>query len=57
MSAQHGYAGCLLLYGAGLARYLAAGRVRAVEVDRSDRQDRRRAGKPDPLDAVSAAGC
>jgi transposase len=26
-----------------------------VEVDRADRQDRRRAGKSDPLDAVSAA--
>ena len=36
-------------YGAGLARDLAAARVRVVEVDRSDRQDRRRAGKSDPL--------
>jgi hypothetical protein len=27
-----------------------------VEVDRSGRQDRRRQGKSDPLDAVSAAG-
>jgi len=36
-------------YGAGLARYLAAAGVRVVEVDRSDRQDRRRAGKSDPL--------
>ena len=43
-------------YGAGLARYLAAARVRVVEVDRADRQDRHRAGKSDPLDAVSAAG-
>jgi transposase len=42
-------------YGAGLARYLAAARVRVAEVDRADRQDRPRAGKPDPLDAVSAA--
>ena len=42
-------------YGAGLARYLAAARVRVVEVDRADRQDRHRAGKSDPLDAVSAA--
>ena len=29
--------------------------IRVVEVDRSGRQDRRRLGKPDPLDAVSAA--
>jgi transposase len=42
-------------YGAGLARYLAAARVRVVEVDRADRQDRHRAGKSDPVDAVSAA--
>jgi transposase len=42
-------------YGAGLARYLAAAGVRVVEAGRSDRQDRRRAGKSDPLDAVSAA--
>jgi len=38
-------------YGAGLARYLASAGVRVVEVDRSDRQDRRRHGKPRP------AGC
>jgi transposase len=42
-------------YGAGLARHMAAAGVRVVEVDRSDRQARRRAGKSDPLDAVSAA--
>ena len=36
-------------YGAGLARHIAAAGVRVVEVDRSDRQDRRRAGKSDPL--------
>jgi transposase len=42
-------------YGAGLARYLAAARVRVVEVDRAERQDRHRQGKSDPLDAVSAA--
>jgi hypothetical protein len=29
--------------------------IRVVEVDRSGRQDRRRLGKSDPLDAVSAA--
>ena len=42
-------------YGAGLARYLAAAGVGVVEVDRPDRAGRRRAGKSDPLDAVSAA--
>jgi len=36
-------------YGAGLARYVTAAGVRVVEVDRSDRQDRRRQGKSDPL--------
>jgi transposase len=42
-------------YGAGLARHIAAAGIRVVEVDRSDRQDRRRAGRSDPLDTVSAA--
>src|SRR5215472_10344156 len=42
-------------YGAGLARHIAAAGIGVVEVDRSGRQDRRRAGKSDPLDAVSAA--
>src|SRR5690349_14522397 len=42
-------------YGAGLARHLAAARIRVVEVDRADRQDRHRQGKSDPLDAISAA--
>ena len=32
-------------YGAGLARHMSAAGVRVVEVDRSDRQDRRRQGK------------
>ena len=36
-------------YGAGLARHMATVGVRVVEVDRSDRQDRRRQGKSDPL--------
>ena len=36
-------------YGAGLARYITRAGVRVVEVDRSDRQDRRRQGKSDPL--------
>jgi transposase len=42
-------------YGAGLARHVTKAGIRVVEVDRSDRQDRRRQGKSDPLDAVSAA--
>ena len=33
-------------YGAGLARYMAAAGIRVVEVDRADRQDRHRNGKP-----------
>src|SRR5579872_6262931 len=36
-------------YGAGLARHITAAGIRVVEVDRSDRQDRRRQGKSDPL--------
>ena len=42
-------------YGAGLARYLAAAGVPVLEVTRPDRQRRRRHGKSDPVDAVSAA--
>ena len=42
-------------YGAGLARHVTAAGIRVVEVDRADRQGRRRQGKSDPLDAVSAA--
>ena len=42
-------------YGAGLARHMAAAGIQIVEVDRAGRQDRRRNGKSDPLDAVSAA--
>ena len=42
-------------YGAGLSRHVTAAGVRVVEAGRSDRQDRRRQGKSDPLDAVSAA--
>ena len=42
-------------YGAGLARHVATAGIRVVEAGRSDRQDRRRHGKSDPLDAVSAA--
>ncbi|HEY1443607.1 MAG TPA: IS110 family transposase [Acidimicrobiales bacterium] len=42
-------------YGAGLSRYLEAAGVGVVEVDRPNRQERRRQGKSDPLDAISAA--
>ena len=35
-------------YGAGLSRHVTAAGIRVVEVDRSDRQDRRRRGKPRP---------
>ena len=43
------------VYGAGLARYLAAQGAVVVEVDRPDRKARRFQGKSDPLDAYSAA--
>jgi transposase len=36
-------------YGAGLARFLRRAGVEIVEVDRPNRQARRRAGKSDPL--------
>jgi transposase len=36
-------------YGAGLARHMATAGVRVVEVDRSDRQDRRRQGRASPI--------
>lgn len=42
-------------YGAGLTRHLHAEGVAVVEVDRPNRQRRRRKGKSDPDDAVSAA--
>lgn len=42
-------------YGAGLARHLATVGVAVVEVDRPNRQLRRRQGKTDSLDAVEAA--
>ncbi|TKJ32438.1 IS110 family transposase [Blastococcus sp. CCUG 61487] len=43
------------VYGAGLARHLAAQGVPMLEVDRPDRKTRRFAGKSDPLDAEAAA--
>lgn len=42
-------------YGAGLARALCAAGIVVVEVDRPDRSARRRAGKDDDGDAISAA--
>jgi hypothetical protein len=42
-------------YGAGLTRHLHRHGVAVVEVDRPNRQKRRRQGKSDTLDAVSAA--
>ncbi len=42
-------------WGAGLTRYLLERGVSVVEVDRPNRQDRRRRGKSDPLDAEAAA--
>ncbi len=42
-------------YGAGLTRHLRAEGVRVVEVDRPNRQRRRRKGKSDPQDAITAA--
>ena len=42
-------------YGAGLTRTLQAAGVSVVEVDRPNRQVRRRQGKSDALDAIAAA--
>jgi transposase len=42
-------------YGAGLARFLASDDVAVVEVNRPDRQRRRRHGKSDTVDAEAAA--
>jgi transposase len=42
-------------YGVGLTRFLHGVSVRVIEVDRPNRQVRRRHGKSDPLDAVEAA--
>ena len=42
-------------YGAGLTRFLLAGGVEVVEVNRPDRSARRRVGKSDPVDAEAAA--
>jgi transposase len=42
-------------YGAGLSRHLRGAGITVVEVDRPDRAARRRQGKSDPIDAISAA--
>ena len=42
-------------YGAGLARYLRGRDLEVIEVDRPNRQLRRRAGKSDTVDAIEAA--
>lgn len=42
-------------YGAGLARHLVSQGVIVIEVDRPNRQQRRRLGKSDQIDAVEAA--
>lgn len=42
-------------YGTGLARHLRASGLEVVEVDRPNRQSRRRTGKSDPVDAIEAA--
>jgi transposase len=42
-------------YGAGISRFLTRAGIEVVEVDRQNRQTRRRTGKSDPLDALAAA--
>ena len=42
-------------YGAGLSRFLRRAGIEVIEVDRPNREERRRSGKSDPLDAVEAA--
>src|SRR5712691_8652242 len=42
-------------YGAGLARHLRGQGLVVIEVDRPNRQERRRNGKSDELDAIEAA--
>jgi transposase len=47
--------GCTGSYGAALSRYLRTEGIAVIEVNRSDRGDRRRRGKTDTLDAEAAA--
>jgi transposase len=42
-------------YGAGLSRYLRTAGVSVIDVNRPNREERRRSGKSDPLDAIEAA--
>jgi len=42
-------------YGAGLSKFLARAGISVVEVNRPNREERRRSGKSDPLDAIEAA--
>lgn len=42
-------------YGAGLVRHLASAGIAVIEVDRPNRQRRRKRGKSDPVDAETAA--
>jgi len=42
-------------YGTGLAQFLMGHDIEVIEVDRPNRQERSRTGKPDPVDAVEAA--
>ena len=42
-------------WGAGIARHLRSDSVTVVEINRPNRQTRRRSGKSDPLDALAAA--
>ena len=42
-------------YGAGLARYLRRARTQVVEVDRPNRQSRRRTGKSDPAEPLQTS--
>ena len=42
-------------YGVGLDRFLHDQQIAVVEVDRPNRQTRRKVGKSDPTDAVAAA--
>jgi transposase len=42
-------------YGAGLSKFLARAGISVVEVNRPNREERRRSGKSDPLDAIETA--
>ena len=44
-------------YGVGLARHLHRAGIVVVEVDRQNRQNRRKLGKSDPIDAEARSTC